>query len=171
MANVIDRNVFIIWSERDRNILRILIAEFNEQEYHRDEIITRLHFSYLDSNDARHLGQDFGELSKEHIKTSDKILIIIAESIFNSIWVNQEIGYTVSARKPEDYKCIIDRKYAGRGFGFIHSNIDAQLIDYGDARFDKIDQYFQDIYGDKIIPKILTPIKEIQDLGVERYVV
>lgn len=171
ISNVFERNIFIIHSEKDNNILRLLIAEFNEQEYYMDEIINKLVFKYLDSNDAKHFGQDFGEVIKEYINNSDKIIIIISESIFNSIWVNQEIGYTVCSKDPQDYKCIIDRKYAGCGFGFIHSNIDVQLIDYGDARFNKIDQYFQSEYGIKIPSRILTPIKENEEIGVEPYVV
>ena len=144
-----DRQIFIIHSEDDTTILRLFINEFHDQTYSQEGIISKLQIKYLDSRSPAYLGRDFGEAIINLIEDSDKIIIIISESIFKSIWVNQEIGYTIKAKEEGDYFCMIDRRFVGRGFGFIHSNIDAQVFDYGDVDFFKIDAYFQREYGEK----------------------
>ena len=152
-------NIFIIHSERDRDTLRSLIFEYKDIKFGTNERpeTTTLNFYWIDTHDQANLGADFVESIKEQIQRADMIFVIITRNCWNSVWVNQEIGYTFGISK----LLIPIKERDIETFGFIHGNIDAQLFDYGRLEFNRLDIFLESNYGSKMrAPETLKPIPE-----------
>ena len=136
-------SVFIIHPERDNNILRSLVYEYNDQIFGS----TNLRIRFVDSSQASQLGYDFGERIKLEIDQSEYVIALVTPNTRRSIWVNQEIGYAKGKNK--HIMPVKTRSMANRGCGFLHSNIDAQLFKPHQRRFPKLDRFFADRLGQK----------------------
>jgi hypothetical protein len=143
--------VFIIHSEKDNYILKRLIHQYHEQTF--GETTLQIHF--VNSQLATQLGKDFGDIVEQEITSSHFVIAIVTPNSRNSIWVNQEIGYARGANK---YILPMKEKSLAReGFGFIHSNIDAQLFHARQRRFPKLDGFFRKEFGEKASKVVKTP--------------
>ena len=151
--------VFIIHSERDNKVLKKLVYEFHQQTFGN----TTLQIRFVDSQKASQLGRNFGDIIEEEIDNSKFVIVIITVNSQQSVWVNQEIGYTWKAKK--NILPMKEKSMAKMGLGFLHSNIDAQLFHIRQRRFHKLVRFFEGKLGpksEKVVKKPLAvnPTKE-----------
>lgn len=126
---------------------------------------------YVDSQRTSQLGQDFGELIKEKLSSSHCVIAIISHNSERSVWVNQEIGFAEGSGK--FILPMKEKPMADRGFGFIHSNIDAQLFTYNQQKFLKLNRFFRNEFKRSLEdvvkkPVIVKPIRESANIATRR---
>lgn len=119
--------IFVIHSEKDNHIIDALTVFFEPIFYHdkNNDVFTKFKITYLDSNTGDYVGENFGNIIKEKITNCSYYLIVLTKNSVSSLWVNQEIGYSMATN--ED-KILIMREDQLRGgsFGFIHTNYHVQ---------------------------------------------
>lgn len=158
-----DLNIFVIHCEKDNTVLSLLRHEFHDELF--GNYIVKINF--LDSANPDNLGADFGETIKKNILNSNFVVAILTEKSRKSVWVNQEIGYTLGC--DIELVGLMDKEIVGQGFGFIHSGIDVCMFEYGDIKFDKFKKYLEKKYDKNRSPYILKPISNDEKLKVENY--
>jgi hypothetical protein len=136
-------SVFVIHPEKDNKILQKLVCEYQDQTFGS----TTLKIRFVDSGKASQLGHDFGDMIKDKIGKSDFIIAIVSPNSKKSIWVNQEIGFALG--KGVHVVPLKSKSMASKGLGFIHSNIDSQILKPRQKRFLKLDRFFEKKFGSK----------------------
>lgn len=157
---MVEVRVFVIHSEKDNRILDKLFCEYHNRTFGN----AKLQIRYVDSQKPSQLGRNFGDIIEEEIDNSKFVIVIITANSQQSVWVNQEIGYTWKAKK-NNILPMKEKSMAEKGLGFIHSNIDAQLFHVRQQRFPKLDGFFENLgkKSEKVVkrPVSVKPIREI----------
>lgn len=118
---------------------------------------------------------DFGQRIKEEITNAECVLAIISSRSLKSLWVNQEIGFTLGKDKP--FLPIKKQSISDRGCGFLHSNIDSQVIRKNQSNFPRINLFFEEkfekesekqIHKQKRNPKAIQPMGENKKVRLSR---
>lgn len=164
--------IFVIHSEKDNHILDALTRFFKPKFYHdlNNDIFTQFKITYLDSKKGDYVGENFGNIIKEKITTCGYYLIVLTENSAGSLWVNQEIGYSMATNE-DKILLMREDKLHGKSFGFIHTNYDVQEFSSKDfkiketgAEINKIHKKIRNKYGPSIrIAHVMKPREEFED--------
>lgn len=130
--------IFVIHSKRDNHILDTLTSFFDQIFYHdqNNDIFTKFKITYLDSKKGDYVGENFGQIIQDKIAKCCYYLIVLSENSMESLWVNQEIGYSMATDKN---RILIMREEGlnGKPFGFIHTNYHVQEFNSKNFKINK----------------------------------